>query len=75
MMHRSSMTAPYLWMLCISALVLSMLFWDSTLMLALCMLLFGVLYDGFNWRIVRFKKPKWLVFRSAQGEASSGEPH
>lgn len=62
--HRNSMTAPYLWMLCTSSLVPALLFWDSTAMLAACMLLFGVTYVALYWRIVRFKTPKWMVFRN-----------
>jgi UDP-N-acetylmuramyl pentapeptide phosphotransferase/UDP-N-acetylglucosamine-1-phosphate transferase len=62
--HRNSMTAPYLWMLCISSLVPALLFWDSTPLLVACMLLFSGTYVALYWRIVRFKTPKWLVFRS-----------
>lgn len=80
--HRNSMTAPYLWMLCTSSLVPALLFWDSTPMLAACMLLFGVTYVALYWRIVRFRTPKWLVFRRQVDEAkppendqSTGKPH
>jgi len=63
MTRRNSMTAPYLWMLCMSSLVPALLFWDSTLMLAACMIVFGVTYVALYWRIVRFRTPKWLVFK------------
>ncbi|OYU27716.1 MAG: glycosyl transferase [Burkholderiales bacterium PBB2] len=63
MTRRNSMTAPYLWMLCLSSLVPAVFFWDSTAMLALCMLLFGLTYVALYWRIVRFRTPSWLVFR------------
>ena len=63
---RNSMTAPYLWMLCMTSLVPALLFWDSTPILAACMLVFGVLYVGLYWRIVRFRTPKWLVFRAGR---------
>ncbi|MET0518160.1 MAG: glycosyltransferase [Burkholderiaceae bacterium] len=72
--RRNSMTAPYLWMLCTSSLVPAMLFWDSTPMLAACMLLFGIVYVGLYWRIVRFKTPKWLVFRGEPGDLPPGKP-
>lgn len=62
--RRNSMTAPYLWMLCVTSLVPALLFWHSTAVLAACMLVFGVLYVGLYWRIVRFRTPKWLVFRA-----------
>jgi len=78
MTQRNSLTAPYLWMLCVSSLVPALLFWDSTPMLATCMLLFAVTYVGLYWRIVRFQTPKWLVFRGEIGrtsdEPNSGKP-
>lgn len=61
--QRNSMTAPYLWMLCVSSLVPALMFWDSTALIAACMLLFGLTYIALYWRIVRFKTPKWLVVR------------
>ena len=61
MTRRNSMTAPYLWMLCVSSLVPALMFWDSTPMIAACMLLFGLTYIAIYRRIVRFKTPKWLV--------------
>ncbi|QPF72747.1 glycosyl transferase [Roseateles sp. DAIF2] len=72
---RNSMTAPYLWMLCVTSLVPALLFWDSTPILAGCMLVFGVLYVGLYWRIVRFRTPKWLVFRagSTPGEVDEAQ--
>lgn len=59
--RRNSMTAPYLWMLCVSSLVPALMFWDSTPLIAACMLLFGLTYVALYRRIVRFKTPKWLV--------------
>ena len=67
--RRNSFTAPYLWMLCITSLVPAVLFWNSTPVLLGCLLLFCVIYVGLYWRIVRFRTPKWLVFRAASGQA------
>jgi UDP-N-acetylmuramyl pentapeptide phosphotransferase/UDP-N-acetylglucosamine-1-phosphate transferase len=67
--RRNSMTAPYLWMLCMSSLAPALLFWDSTPLLAACLLLFSVTYVALYWRIVRFRTPKWLVFRAESGKA------
>jgi UDP-N-acetylmuramyl pentapeptide phosphotransferase/UDP-N-acetylglucosamine-1-phosphate transferase len=67
--RRNSMTAPYLWMLCMSSLAPALLFWDSTPLLAACLLLFSVTYVALYWRIVRFRTPKWLVFRADSGKA------
>lgn len=61
--RRNSMTSPYLWMLCMLAVVPAMLFWDSTPILACFIVLFGVVYTGLYWRIVRFKSPRWMVSR------------
>ena len=63
MTRRNSMTAPYLWMLCISSLIPAVLFRDSTPMLAGCIVLFGISYVVIYWRIVRFKTPKWMLLR------------
>jgi len=65
MTRRNSMTAPYLWTLCVFALMPALLFWDSTPLIAGCMLLFSVGYVSLYWRIVRFKTPKWLVLRNS----------
>jgi UDP-N-acetylmuramyl pentapeptide phosphotransferase/UDP-N-acetylglucosamine-1-phosphate transferase len=61
--RRNSMTSPYLWMLCMLAVVPSVLFWDNTPVLVGCILLFGVTYVILYWRIVRFRAPRWLVYR------------
>jgi UDP-N-acetylmuramyl pentapeptide phosphotransferase/UDP-N-acetylglucosamine-1-phosphate transferase len=58
--RRNSMTSPYLWMLCTVAIAPAMLFWSSTPILAGFIVLFGVVYTGLYWRIVRFRSPRWL---------------
>ena len=60
---RNSMTSPYLWMLCMVAVVPAMLFWHSTTLLAGFIVLFGLVYTSLYWRIVRFKAPRWMVSR------------
>ncbi|MES2715821.1 MAG: glycosyltransferase [Pseudomonadota bacterium] len=59
--RRNSMTSPYLWMLCMTAVVPAMLFWDSTAMLGGFIVLFGFIYTALYWRIVRFKAPRWMI--------------
>ena len=58
------MTSPYLWLLCMCAVVPAVLFWDNTAVLAVLhravQLGLLVLY----WRIVRFRAPRWLVVRA-----------
>ncbi len=61
--RRNSMTSPYLWMLCMTAVVPAMLFWNSTPLLAAFIVLFGLVYTGLYWRIVRFKSPRWMASR------------
>ncbi len=61
--RRNSMTSPYLWTLCIFSLIPAVLFWDSTLLSALWLVLFGVVYVVLYWRIVRFKTPRVLMAR------------
>ncbi len=61
--RRNSMTSPYLWLLCMLSLAPAVLWWDSTPMMALFIVLFAVLYIALYWRIVRFQSPRWLVFR------------
>ena len=41
----------------------AVLFWDNAPVLAAFVLLFGITYVALYWRIVRFKAPRWLVFR------------
>ncbi len=61
--RRNSMTSPYLWLLCLSSVVPSLLWWDSTAVLSCFLLLFIASYVWLYARIVRFKTPRWLIFR------------
>ncbi|WP_428419970.1 MraY family glycosyltransferase [Methylibium sp.] len=61
--RRNSMTAPYLWLLCMLAVAPSVLFWDDSRVLGSFILLFGLSYTVLYGMIVRFKAPRWLVLR------------
>jgi UDP-N-acetylmuramyl pentapeptide phosphotransferase/UDP-N-acetylglucosamine-1-phosphate transferase len=61
--RRNSMTSPYLWLLCLTSVIPSVLWWHSTAVLAWFLMLFVVLYVWLYGRIVRFKTPRWLIFR------------
>jgi len=61
--RRNSMTSPYLWMLCSLSVVPAVLWFDSTAIQAGFIALFGVTYVVLYWSIVRFKAPRWLLFR------------
>jgi UDP-N-acetylmuramyl pentapeptide phosphotransferase/UDP-N-acetylglucosamine-1-phosphate transferase len=60
--RRNSMTSPYLWALCMAAIIPSVLFWDSSPILGGCIVVFGVVYVILYSSIVRFKVPRWMVF-------------
>lgn len=57
---RNSMTAPYLWFVCMLSVIPAMLFWDNTAIVAAFLGLFVLSYLGLYWRIVRFQSPGWL---------------
>ena len=61
--RRNSMSSPYLWLLSMVSIVPAVLFWDSTPILAVFLLVFVASYLTLYWSIVRFKSPRWLVFR------------
>ncbi|HEX3141253.1 MAG TPA: hypothetical protein VHQ87_14425 [Rhizobacter sp.] len=57
------MTSPYLWLLCLLSIIPSVLWWHSTTILSLFLLAFMALYIWLYSRIVRFRTPRWMVFR------------
>jgi UDP-N-acetylmuramyl pentapeptide phosphotransferase/UDP-N-acetylglucosamine-1-phosphate transferase len=61
--RRNSMTSPYLWILCMLSVIPAVLWWNSTPILAGFILLFAITYISLYWKIVRFRAPRWLVFR------------
>jgi UDP-N-acetylmuramyl pentapeptide phosphotransferase/UDP-N-acetylglucosamine-1-phosphate transferase len=61
--RRNSMTSPYLWILCMISVVPAVLWWDNTPVLAAFIFAFAFLYVTLYWRIVRFRAPRWMVFR------------
>jgi UDP-N-acetylmuramyl pentapeptide phosphotransferase/UDP-N-acetylglucosamine-1-phosphate transferase len=61
--RRNSMTAIYLWMLCMCSVIPAVLWWDSTPILAFFIAVFSLTYVSLYWRIVRFKSPRWMFFR------------
>jgi UDP-N-acetylmuramyl pentapeptide phosphotransferase/UDP-N-acetylglucosamine-1-phosphate transferase len=61
--RRNSMSSPYLWLLCMFSIVPAVIFWNSTPILAVFLVLFVASYLMLYWRIVRFKFPRWMVYR------------
>ncbi|SKC63867.1 hypothetical protein SAMN05446934_1262 [Paraburkholderia hospita] len=62
-MRRNSPTSPYLWWLCLIAVVPATLFWRHTLYLFCFVIVFAATYVWLYVSIVRFKSPRWLVIR------------
>jgi UDP-N-acetylmuramyl pentapeptide phosphotransferase/UDP-N-acetylglucosamine-1-phosphate transferase len=60
---RNSMTAPYLWALCLCSVIPALLWWNNTPMLLLSLTLFFFGYVVLYWRIVRFRVPRWLIIK------------
>ena len=44
LVKRSTLTAPYLWLLCMLAVIPSVLFWDDSRVLGACIVLFALSY-------------------------------
>lgn len=63
LMRRNALTSPYLWTLSLTAVIPATLFWRHTGLLILCALLFMVSYIWLYARIVRFRSPRWLIWR------------
>jgi UDP-N-acetylmuramyl pentapeptide phosphotransferase/UDP-N-acetylglucosamine-1-phosphate transferase len=61
--QRNSMTSPYLWLLCLCSVIPSVLWWNNTAVLSAFLCVFMLSYVMLYASIVRFKTPKWLVFR------------
>jgi len=60
---RNSLTAPYLWLLCMLAIVPSVLFWDNSRVLGAFIVLFAIVYVALYATIIRFKAARLLPFR------------
>ena len=61
--RRNSMTAPYLWLLCMFSVVPAVVFWDNSAVLGVFIVLFATTYVFLYGRIVRFKAPSWMILR------------
>jgi UDP-N-acetylmuramyl pentapeptide phosphotransferase/UDP-N-acetylglucosamine-1-phosphate transferase len=63
LMRRNSLTSPYLWLFSLMAVIPATVFWRNTGILIFFCLLFVVSYVWLYARIVRFKSPRWLIWR------------
>jgi len=62
--YRNSMTSPYLWLLCLLAVIPAVLFWRSHLILKAFCVIFAISYIWVYWAIVRYKVPEYLIYRN-----------
>ncbi len=63
LLQRNARTSPYLWLFSLMAVIPATLFWKNTIVLIVFSLLFVISYLWLYARIVRFKSPKWLMWR------------
>ena len=63
LLRRNSMTAPYLWGMGLITIIPALLLWEETLILQIWCICFISFYVWLYRRIVRFRAPKWLIFR------------
>jgi UDP-N-acetylmuramyl pentapeptide phosphotransferase/UDP-N-acetylglucosamine-1-phosphate transferase len=61
--RRNASTSPYLWLLSLMAVIPATVFWRRTGVLMSFCALFIVSYVWLYARIVRFKSPRWMIFR------------
>lgn len=61
--RRNSLTSPYLWLLCLIAVIPATLFWRHTVHLFVFVVVFAATYVWLYLSIVRFKTPRWIVVR------------
>ncbi|MFZ2988158.1 MraY family glycosyltransferase [Ideonella sp.] len=61
--QRNSLTSPYLWFICMLSVVPAVMFWDQTWILLGLVIVFACGYVCLYARIVRFRTPRWLIFR------------
>lgn len=64
--RRNSLTSPYLWLLCLIAVIPATLFWRHTVHLFAFVLVFAFTYVWLYVSIVRFRAPRWLVVRKTR---------
>jgi len=63
MTWRNSLTSPYLWLLSSLGVIPAVLFWQTPIMLMLCVLVFAAGYVMLYRKLVLFRIPKWMIVR------------
>ncbi|CAM3981099.1 MraY family glycosyltransferase [Bordetella tumulicola] len=60
---RNSLTSPYLWLLSSLGVIPAVLFWQTPVMLMLCVAAFSMGYIILYRKLVLFRIPKWMVVK------------
>ena len=63
LLKRNSMTSPYLWGISLFGIIPAILLWRDTVYLVIFVFIFIIAYLWLYGRIVKFKTPRWLVWR------------
>lgn len=63
--QRNALTAPYLWMMCLLAVIPALLFWQDHVLLKIFTVIFALIYCWIYWAIVRYKFPEFLIISNA----------
>lgn len=77
LLHRNSLTAPYLWIMTLFTSVPAVIFWKYESMLQVFCFLFIITYVWLYRRIIHFRSPRWLIFNGhvAWGENYTNKNH
>ncbi|HXE19711.1 MAG TPA: glycosyltransferase [Castellaniella sp.] len=60
----NAMTSPYLWVLALIGLVPATIWWDNAWALCVSMLCFAAVYIWLYIRLVKWRRPRWLLLPS-----------
>lgn len=60
---RNSLTSPYLWLLSSLGVIPAVLFWQTPIILMICVFAFSVGYIILYRKLVLFRIPKWMIVR------------
>jgi UDP-N-acetylmuramyl pentapeptide phosphotransferase/UDP-N-acetylglucosamine-1-phosphate transferase len=70
-LNRNSLTAPYLWTLCLLSVIPAVLFWNDTSTLQLFTVLFLISYYLLYRALVRFSALKWMILNNKKSLAKN----
>ncbi|MBT8579347.1 glycosyl transferase [Polynucleobacter paneuropaeus] len=66
--QRNALTSPYLWMLCLLAVIPAILFWRYHLILKVFTAIFAITYCWIYWAIVRYRLPDYLIISNSDNQ-------